>query len=123
MERAGWHLPDALAGHRNDPIVIPAVVWAELLIWVRLSKTPGVAAKRRAQLEHLRLHVPIVEFSPAIAEHYADICAESAAAAQPIPQNDIEVAATARHFGYTVLVGQHDEPGFRQVGGLSILAI
>lgn len=107
----------------DERIVIPAVVWAEALIGVRMSATPQQAARRRARLEAMRLVTPIQPFTEDIAEHYADIFYELNAAGTPIPQNDIAVAATARAIGFGVLVGPSDESHFRRVHALRVVAL
>jgi predicted nucleic acid-binding protein len=99
------------------------VVWAELLVGVRMAAEPDRIARRRARLEQLRLHVPLVPFDAAIAENYADIFAECLRSGRMIPQNDMAVAATARQLGYAVLVSRRDEAHFRSVNGLDVLAL
>jgi predicted nucleic acid-binding protein len=56
-----------------------------------------------------------------IAEAFADIVCECRRKGRMIPQNDIAVAATARHLGYGVLVGPDDESHFRLVQGLKVV--
>jgi predicted nucleic acid-binding protein len=107
----------------DEPIVIPAIVWAEALIGVRLAGSAQQAARRRAHLEAIRLQTEIVEFTPEIAEHYADIYSELSQAGSLIPQNDIAVAATCRSVGCGVLVGPKDEEHFRRVQSLDVIVI
>ncbi|HMO52323.1 MAG TPA: type II toxin-antitoxin system VapC family toxin [Kiritimatiellia bacterium] len=104
----------------DELISIPAIVWAEALIGVRLAATPRQAAQRRARLEALRSVTQLIPFTPDIAEHYADIYSELSCAGTPIPQNDMAVAATARSMGYGVLVGASDEQHYRCVQGLHV---
>ena len=104
----------------EEILILPAVVWAEALVGVRLADTSQRAARRRAQLEALRRTLDIFPFTADVAEHYADIAAELSRAGTPIPQNDLAVAATARHLGYGVLVGPRDEAHFLRVEGLSV---
>ena len=106
----------------DDEVVLPAVVWAEALIGVRLADSAARAARRRAHLEAIRMHIGIEPFSAAIAEHYADVYALSARGAL-IPQNDMAGAATARELGLGVLVGPEDEAHFRRVPGLQVKVI
>ena len=117
LERKQLALPTALG---SEPVILPAIVWAELLIGVRLAKTPQAAAQRRTQLEQLRATMSFSEVTADIAEHYADIYAELRRAGKVIPQNDMMIAATARKFDYGVLVGANDEAHFRQVNGLRV---
>jgi len=107
----------------DEITAIPAIVWAEALIGVRLADSPARAARRRAHLEALRRRAGIVPFSPEMAEHYADIYAELSKLGSLIPQNDIAVAATGRLLGYAVLVGPRDEDHFRRVPGLEVCVI
>jgi predicted nucleic acid-binding protein len=107
----------------NEELILPAIVWAEALIGVRLADTPRRAAQRRARLEALRVRMAIEPFTAEIAEHYADIFAELMEAGGMIPQNDIAVAATARAAQFGVLVGPRDEKHFRRVAGLHVSVI
>ena len=107
----------------DDEIALPAAVWAEALIGVRMADSPARAARRRAHLEAIRMHTAIEPFSAAAAEHYADIYAELAARGALIPQNDMAVAATARELGFGVLVGPADEAHFRRIPGIAVKVI
>jgi len=104
----------------DEEIALPAVVWAEALIGVRLADSASRAAQRRARLEAIRRVVEVQSFTPEIAEHYADIFAELNAVGTMIPQNDLSVAATARAMNFGVLVGPRDEAHFRRVPGLMV---
>ena len=107
----------------DEVVLIPAIVWAEALIGVRLADTPLRAARRRAHLEAIRRQTEIEPFTPEIAEHYADIYAELSIRGALIPQNDMAVAATGRALGLGVLVGPEDEEHFRRVEGLPVRVI
>ena len=104
----------------DDEVVLPAVVWAEALIGVRMANTAVRASRRRAQLEAIRLQTGIEPFTAATAEHYADIYAELSAQGALIPQSDIAVAAVARELQFGILVGPADEAHFRRVQGVPI---
>lgn len=99
---------------------MPAIVWAEALIGVRLATDAARAVRRLARLEAIRRVTGIEAFTPEIAEHYADIFAELSRKGRLIPQNDIAVAATARSLRFGVLVGPGDEAHFREVDGLKV---
>ena len=107
----------------DEIAVIPAIVWAEALIGVRLTGSAQRAARRRAHLEAIRLQTEIEAFTPEIAEHYADIYSELSQADSLIPQNDIAVAATCRSIGCGVMVGPKDEEHFRRVQSLDVYVI
>lgn len=104
-------------------LVLPAIVWAEALIGVRMADSPLRAARRRARLEVFRQRTTLQPFNPEIAEHYADIFAELSASGRKIPQNDLAVAATARYLETGLLVGPVGEGHFRQVSGLEIIVL
>lgn len=99
---------------------IPAIVWAECLVGVRLASDASGAARRLARLEAIRRLTDIEDFTPVVAEHYADIFSELSKLGLLIPQNDIAVAATARSLQFGVLVGPADEAHFRRVPGLDV---
>ena len=107
----------------ESEVALPAVVWAEALIGVRMADSAARGARRRAHLETIRMHTGIEPFSAAIAEHYADIYTELSARGALIPQNDMAVAATARELGFGVLVGPEDEAHFRRVAGVQVEVI
>jgi predicted nucleic acid-binding protein len=113
------------AGHSTDlardtELAMPAIVWAEALTSVRFARTAIQAAQRRARLETLRHLMGVEPFTPAMAEHYADIFAELSSKGRLIPQNDIAVAATARCLSSGVLVAPSDETHFRKIAGLDV---
>ena len=107
----------------DETVIIPAIVWAEALIGVRLSDSPTRAARRRAHLAVIERLAEIEPFTSEIAEHYADIYAELAADGLLIPQNDIAVAAMCRNLKCGVLVGPRDEAHFRRVKNLDVRVI
>ena len=123
LDRSEMTLDKALPNRLDEPLAIPMVVWSELLVGVRMAATPAKAARRRARLENLRLHVPLIPFDATVSEHYADIFAECLRTGKMIPQNDMAVAATARQLGYAVLVGKSDESHFRSIRGLQVITL
>lgn len=123
LEREDKDWTELMASYASESVAIPVIVWAEALVGVRMAKSAQRAAKRRAKLEQLRLHVPIIEFDATIAEHYADIFMECAKAGTMIPQNDMAVAATARSCGYSVLVSSRDEAHFGLVRNLKVVML
>ena len=104
----------------RERAVLPAVVYAELLVGVHLANRATRAAARRARVDALTARVPIVDFDAAIARQWARVFAELRRAGEPIPANDLAVAATALHLGFTVLVGPSGERHFRRVPVLSV---
>ncbi len=103
-----------------ETAVLPAAVYAELLVGVLLADSPQRAAARRTRIDALAVRVPVVECGVAIAKEWARLFATLSRVGQLIPANDLAVAATATHLGFTVLVGPSDERHFRRVEGLGV---
>lgn len=123
VERAATRWDETLSAIGDEPAVLPAIVYAELLVGVRLADNPKRAAARRIKVEALTARIPVVEFGTAIAERWADLFALLSRKGQLIPGNDLAVAATAVHLGFGVLVGPRDESRFRTVPGLRIVTL
>jgi len=118
FERAqtGW---DRLFNERGDEVVVlPAIVLAELLVGVRLVGPRGLADHKRSSIDALLARVPLVDFDRDIAERWADLFSELSQRGELIPANDLQVAATAVHLDFGVLVGDRDEAHFRRIDGL-----
>jgi predicted nucleic acid-binding protein len=120
VERSGKRWESALQRVREETAVIPAIVYAELLVGVRLADHPRRAARRRAQVDAMVSRCPVVDFSRGIAERWAELFASLSRAGAMIPANDLAVAATALHLEYAVLVGPADEAHFRRVPELRL---
>lgn len=120
LERGRRVWPEAIAG---EPALIPAVVYAELLVGVQMADSPERARTRQAKIDALIEHVPIVAFGAAEAERWAVLFGQLTRAGQLIPANDLAVAATALEAGCGVLVGPTDEAHFRRVPGLEVVVL
>lgn len=104
----------------DEPAVLPAIVYAELLAGVRLADSGHRARERRSKIEALTAQLPVTEFGTDTADHWADVYAELSRAGRLIPANDLAVAATARQLSFGVLVGPADEGHFRRVPNLRV---
>ncbi len=122
-ERAGSKWEDTLAAIGDEAAVVPAIVYAELLVGVELAADRARADGRRAKIDALLSRVPLVEFDAEVAAHWAKLFATLSRAGRLIPANDLAVAATARTLGFGVLVGPRDEGHFRVVPGLRVEAL
>ena len=118
IERAGADWGRAVAGFAEEPVVIAAIGYAELMVGVELADTPQRAARRRERVEALVAHCPVVEFGAEIASIWATTFATLSRAGETIPSNDLAIAATALYLGFGVLVGPGDEKHYRRVPGL-----
>jgi predicted nucleic acid-binding protein len=107
----------------SEDTVIPASVYAELLVGVELANHEQRAAARRARIEALVAHAGLIDFDAAIAAVWAHLFAALSRAGRSIPANDLAVAATAVHLEYGVLVGPSDEEHFRRIEGLRVVIL
>ena len=119
-ERAETRWTEFLARLGSEPGLLPAIVYAELLVGVELAESPARAARRRAKIHALVAHVPVAEFTAEVAERWAQLYAVLSRRGALVPSNDLAVAATALHLGFGVLVGPRDETHFRAVPDLRV---
>lgn len=75
LERSFGTSPQ-LSLNPEEIYALPAIVWAEALIGVRLAADASRAARRLSRLEAIRRVTGIEDFTPLVAEHYADIFTE-----------------------------------------------
>jgi len=124
VERTGRAWADGVPPElQRAEVVIPAIVYAELMAGVHLAGTADQASGRRAKVEALVERVPIVDFGREIAERWGRLFATLSRTGSLIPSNDLAVAATALQLGCSVLVGPGGEAHFRRVPDLRVLTI
>ena len=107
----------------DERIVMPAVVYAELLGGVAFTADAVRAAERRAKVAAVANVVPIVDFDRRLAERWAEIVGDLRRRGETIPSNDAQVAATALELGFGVLVGPAADARFRRIHGLEVRAL
>jgi tRNA(fMet)-specific endonuclease VapC len=120
VERAGAEWSELIEPYADESVVLPAIVYAELLAGAAMAAGPKREARRRRAIDALLGAIELVDFGAAVAERWADLFAELARAGRMIPSNDLAVAATALHLGYGVLIGPADEAHFRTVPDLRV---
>jgi predicted nucleic acid-binding protein len=120
LERAGGRWDDALGPLGAEAAVVPAVVYAELLVGVRLANDARRAAARHARIVALTSRLPLVDFTRETAERWAGLFATLSRAGTMIPANDLAVAATALQLDFGVVVGRQGERHFRRVPDLRV---
>lgn len=118
LERLTEGFETALGALGGESAVVPAIVYAELLVGVRLADGADRAASRQARVDALVSRFPVVDFTREIAERWADLFATLSRAGTMIPSNDLAVAATALQLDFGVLVGPKDERHYRRVPDL-----
>jgi len=120
LERSAMTWSDGLP---DEPAAVAAIVYAELLVGVKMAESRRRAASRRAKIDALLTTTPIVDFGVGAAERWADLYTQLSRRGQLIPANDLVVAATALELEYGVLVGPSDEAHFRRVPGLRVVVL
>lgn len=120
FERTGEDWEAHLGEIGGEQAVVPAIVYAELLVGVRLADTRARASSRRARIEALVSRLSVVEFDRAIAERWADLFATLTRTGKMIPANDLAIAATALHLDFGVLLGPRGEGHYETVPGLRL---
>lgn len=105
------------------PIVLPSIVYAELMVGVELADTAGRARARQARVDALVERLTVADFDGGCARVWARLFAEQSVKGQRLPSNHLAVAATAIHLGFGVLVGPADERHFRTVEGLEVVVM
>jgi predicted nucleic acid-binding protein len=112
-----------LARVGTTPIVLPSIVYAELLVGVALADTDERARARQTRVDALADRLQVADFDAGCARVWARLFAEQSLKGQRVPSNDLAVAATAIHLGFGVLVGPTDERHFRAVEGLEVVVM
>lgn len=115
MERDEVTWDEGLAAFENEPVAVPAIVLAEILVGVRLAENARRRRSRQAKIDALVVRLPIIELGAEAARRWADLFADLRSEGRAIPANDLMVAATALHVEYGVLVGPDGEVHFSRV--------
>lgn len=115
---------DALPEDLVDQMaVMPAIVYAELHVGAHLAGDDRRGDQRRTRIAALASRVPVVEFDRAIAERWAALFADLTRAGTMIPANDLQVAATARHLDFDVLLGPRGDAHFSKIPSLGVVRL
>jgi tRNA(fMet)-specific endonuclease VapC len=123
LERSGGDLGKLLKKHGDEEVSLPAIVWGELCAGVHLADSVPRALKRRQLLERIRAGVDIIEFDEVIAEKWAELFADLQRRGEPVPANDLCVAATALAFDHPLLIGSRGEKHFKKINGLNLIKV
>lgn len=98
-----------------EPLFMPLVVLGELLKGALKSANP---AKHRGRIAELLKVVAVVNPDTATAENYAAIASALEAKGEPIPENDVWIAALARELDMPLAAR---DAHFDRVEGLTLL--
>jgi tRNA(fMet)-specific endonuclease VapC len=114
-ERSGDDLDEVIAD--DDDVAIAAVTVAELRVGVELSKGKTQAA-RRAFLDDIVAHVPVLNYDLHVAEAHAHLLVAVRQQGVPRGAHDLIIAATARASGRTVVTA--DSNAFARLPGVEV---
>lgn len=123
LERSGGDLGRHLKKHAGESVLLPAIVWGELCAGVHLADSVPRALRRHQLLDRIRNGVDIIEFDEAIAEKWAELFADLQRRGEPVPANDLCVAATALARNQSLLIGSRGEKHFRKIKGLTVIQV
>ncbi len=82
-------------GLPDEPAALAAIVYAELLVGVKMADSRRRAAVRRAKIDALLTTTPVVDFGLGAAERWADLYSQLSRRGQLIPANDLVVVVLA----------------------------
>lgn len=123
LERGSGDWTKLLETSAGEEAFVAAATWGELNAGVYLADTVERALKRREKLDCLKELIPMLPFTAAVAEIWAELFAAMHKRGTPIPANDLCVIATAIFHGYRVLVGSKGEAHFQAIERIKILTL
>lgn len=124
LERAGRSWAEQIPMEtQTEEAVLPAIVYAELVSGVHLADSAPRTALRRARVDALIARLPVIDFGREIADRWGELFAVLSRTGSLIPSNDLAVAATAIHLGFTVVCGPRGDSHFRRVPSLAVLTL
>lgn len=118
LERAGKH-PSVVLSNYDEELMLPAIVWAELLIGFEQAPD-ALKSGKAAWLQAAMRCFEFVPFDAFAASAYAQLFVELERRGTRIPPNDLQAAATARVRNCGMLVGPKGEAHFTRIPGLRV---
>ena len=103
----------------DDDVFLSAITVSELLVGVSYANTDERRRNRSEFVEAIIAGITILDFSTAIARRHAQVHANLARKGQLIGPHDMIIAATALHYGLSLLTDNVAE--FSRVDGLIVV--
>lgn len=103
----------------SEDVFISVVTVSELLMGVHRANNETRRNRRSAFVEAIIAGISALEFTTEIARLHAELAAELTRCGQLIGAHDLIIAATARHYGLSLLTDNFDE--FSRVPGLRVI--
>jgi predicted nucleic acid-binding protein len=124
-ERGAQPISELLAGVRASAgvtdVMLSAVSVIELEHGYWRAAAPEIARKRRTYLDEVLAAVPVQPFTLEMAQLAAKVDASARKEGVTIPFADLEIGATALHFGYAV--GTANVRHFQMIPGLTVVSL
>lgn len=102
----------------EEPVALAAITASELLTGCYRADTADRRVRRLTFVEAVLETVPVVPFDVRVARTHAQIWAQLMATGRSIGAHDLQIAATALAYGYSVLTDNARE--FRRVPALEV---
>lgn len=111
----------AVPSLQTEPVFMAAITVSELLAGVKLAKTAEEHIRRHTSVENILSHVPVLEFDTEVARTYAELYAHALSQTKRSNLNvhDLQIAATALAYGYSLLTTNTDD--FKGIPGLKVI--
>ena len=100
--RGNAAVTDAISAHADDFKAFSAISFGELIFGCCKSAHP---AENIAKVRHLAANFPVVPVSEPVMERFGAVKADLVKQGRKLEDFDLVVAATALHFGYTLVTG------------------
>jgi predicted nucleic acid-binding protein len=104
----------------DQPVVLSAVGYTELLIGLRRETNPVRLRARESFFDHLIQAAPVEPYTEEVAELAGRVSGEQAKLGINIPFSDLLIGSTALLLGYSVLTANLRH--FRLIPGLEVIA-
>lgn len=100
-EKQRFNLPALFMAHEREPVFIAAITAFELLHGVARA-SPAQKHRRSQLVEGVLTSIEAIDFDLPVARRHAVIWANLEAAGNMIGAHDLQIAATAVHYGHSV---------------------
>lgn len=112
-------LPTDFLATLPQPAALAAITVAELLTGVERALPSVLRQQREAFAEGIISHTTVLPYDLATARVHAHLSAQLAAQGRQVGTHDMQIAATAIAYGYSVLT--HNLRDFRRIPGVVVI--
>jgi tRNA(fMet)-specific endonuclease VapC len=117
-EKQRLHLAGLFAAFKQDSFFIAAITASEILHGVERA-SPAQRHGRSQYVESILTSIEVVDFDLAVSRRHAAIWATLEAAGHMIGAHDLQIAATALHYGHALATLTTRE--FERIAGLRLI--